>query len=346
MKQLLEAGVHFGHQTRRWNPKMKQFIFTERNGIHIIDLQQTVTRLDAALDFIRDVIANGGDVLLIGTKKQARETVELEAARSGLPYVNNRWLGGTLTNYKTIQLRLEHLADLESSRERGDYAYLTKKEQLDIDNEIERMNRFFGGIKNLRRLPATVFIVDTVKESIAVAECVRLGIPIVSLVDTNCDPDHIAYPIPSNDDAIRAIKLIMGKVADAAIEGRVAAESGVGAGVASEELARALTEGGEAGQFGASPEAVTAGAGQTSVTVVTAAEQESTGTPGSVPANADESPAPATVAGDIAAPANPGDAPLPPAEPANPGGAPLPPAEPVNPGDAPLPPAEPVNRGE
>ncbi|MCC7088753.1 MAG: 30S ribosomal protein S2, partial [Dehalococcoidia bacterium] len=230
MKQLLEAGVHFGHQTRRWNPKMRQFIFTERNGIHIIDLQQTVTRLDAAISFIRDVVAGGSEVLIIGTKKQARETVELEATRALLPYVNNRWLGGTLTNFRTIQSRIKHLHNLETSMEQGEFARLTKKEQLDISNEIERMNRYFGGIKNMERLPAAVFIIDTVKEAIAVAECKRLNIPIVSLVDTNCDPDPVAYPIPSNDDAIRAIKLILGKVADAAIEGRAASESGAGAG--------------------------------------------------------------------------------------------------------------------
>ncbi len=204
---------------------MRQFIFTERNGIHIIDLQQTVSRLDEALNFIRDVVAGGGELLIIGTKKQARETVEIEATRAELPFVNNRWLGGTLTNFRTIQSRLHHLADLEASTERGEYAYLTKKEQLDIANEIERLNRFFGGIKTLDRLPAAVFIVDTVKESIAVAECKRIGVPIVSLVDTNCDPDPVAYPIPSNDDAIRAIKLILGKVADAALEGKAAAES-------------------------------------------------------------------------------------------------------------------------
>ncbi|MBK6662314.1 MAG: 30S ribosomal protein S2 [Thermoflexaceae bacterium] len=222
MKQLLEAGVHFGHQTRRWNPKMRQFIFTERNGIHIIDLQQTVTRLDEAINFVRDTVAGGGEVLVIGTKKQARETVEIEASRASMPYVNNRWLGGTLTNFRTIQSRIRHLTTLETNVARGEYTRLTKKEQLDISNEIERMNRYFGGIKKMERLPAAVFIIDTVKESIAVAECVRLNIPIVSLVDTNCDPDPVSYPIPSNDDAIRAIKLILGKMADAAIEGRAA----------------------------------------------------------------------------------------------------------------------------
>lgn len=272
MKQLLEAGVHFGHQTRRWNPKMRQFIFTERNGIHIIDLQQTVTRLDSAITFIRDVVATGSDVLIIGTKKQARETVELEAQRSNLPYVNNRWLGGTLTNFRTIQSRIKHLQTLETSMARGDYSRLTKKEQLDISNEIERMNRYFGGIKQMDRLPAAVFIIDTVKEAIAVAECKRLNIPIVSLVDTNCDPDPVAYPIPSNDDAIRAIKLILGKVADAAIEGRAAKESGAGAGtaVSAEEFARAAVD---AGTFSASPEDVASEDTAATVTTISATAQ-------------------------------------------------------------------------
>lgn len=286
---------------------MKQFIFTERNGIHIIDLQQTVTRLDGALNFIRDVVANGGDVLIIGTKKQARETVELEAERAALPYVNNRWLGGTLTNFRTIQGRLQHLAELEGSREAGDYAYLTKKEQLDIDNEIERMNRFFGGIKTLSRVPSAVFIVDTVKESIAVAECTRLGVPIVSLVDTNCDPDPVTYPIPSNDDAIRAIKLILGKIADAAIEGRAAAESGVGAGVASEDLVPAMVDGEGGGEFTASPEAQAVTAAQTSVTVISAAEQ--TESPPAVPAEAAAAPPPAPAVAEVPAPEAPSETP-------------------------------------
>ena len=236
MKQLLEAGVHFGHQTRRWNPKMQKFIFTERNGIHIIDLQQTVTRLDDAVIFIRDLVAEDHDVLIVGTKKQARDTVFQEATRAGLPYVNTRWLGGTLTNWRTIQGRIRHLLDLEDRVERGEFIRRAKKEQLDINNEIERLNRFFGGIKHMERLPAAVFIVDTVKESIAVAECDRLGIPIVSLVDSNCDPDPITHPIPSNDDAIRAIKLILSKICDGAVEGRAAAEAELGAGVDVEDL--------------------------------------------------------------------------------------------------------------
>jgi small subunit ribosomal protein S2 len=308
MKQLLEAGVHFGHQTRRWNPKMRHFIFTERNGIHIIDLQQTVTRLDAAINFVRDCVAGGGDVLIVGTKKQARETVELEAERSGLPYVNNRWLGGTLTNFRTIQGRIKQLTGLEASVERGDFARLTKKEQLDISNEIERMNRYFGGIKHMERLPAAVFIIDTVKEAIAVAECVRLNIPIVSLVDTNCDPDPIAYPIPSNDDAIRAIKLILGKMADAAIEGRAARESGVGAGVHGDEFAQAQAaeEGIAAGSYSASAEEGAAQGGEQTVTVISAQAQ----------AAAEAAPAPAEPAAP-AAPAPTPEAPAPaPAQPA------------------------------
>ena len=275
MKQLLEAGVHFGHQTRRWNPKMRQFIFTERNGIHIIDLQQTVTRLDAAINFVRDVVAGGSDVLIIGTKKQARETVELEAVRAALPFVNNRWLGGTLTNFRTIQSRVRHLGNLETSMEHGDFSRLTKKEQLDISNEIERMNRYFGGIKRMERLPAAVFIIDTVKEAIAVAECSRLNIPIVSLVDTNCDPDPVTYPIPSNDDAIRAIKLILGKMADAAIEGRAARESGAGVGAHGDEFSRAAeaAAGVESGSYSASPEESVEVAGQASVTVISTQAQ-------------------------------------------------------------------------
>jgi small subunit ribosomal protein S2 len=301
MKQLLEAGVHFGHQTRRWNPKMRHFIFTERNGIHIIDLQQTVTRLDSAINFIRDVVAGGADVLIIGTKKQARETVEMEAARADLPFVNNRWLGGTLTNFRTIQSRVRHLATLETSQERGDYSRMTKKEQLDISNEIERLNRYFGGIKNMERLPAAVFIIDTVKENIAVAECVRLNIPIVSLVDTNCDPDPISYPIPSNDDAIRAIKLILGKVADAAIEGRAARESGAGAGAHGDEFSRAAdAEAGiESGSYSASPDEHPEAEGQQSVTVISARAQAA------VAADAAAAPAPAAEPAPQAQPAQP-----------------------------------------
>ncbi len=277
MKQLLEAGVHFGHQTRRWNPKMRRFIFTERNGIHIIDLQQTVTRLDEAINFVRDTVASGGTVLLVGTKKQARETVEQEARRAGLPFVNNRWLGGTLTNWRTIQSRIKYLHELEGKVERGEFSRLTKKEQLDIDNEIERLNRYFGGIKHMERPPSAVFIIDTVKESIAVAECQRLNIPLVSLVDTNCDPDPIAYPIPSNDDAIRAIKLILGKVADAAIEGRAARDAGAGAGAHDDELAELAAQadaGVASGTYSATPDDQAQDRSDASVTVVSTEAQE------------------------------------------------------------------------
>ena len=219
MKALLEAGVHFGHQTRRWNPKMRPFIFTERNGIHIIDLQQTVGRLTAALDFIRDVVNGGQQVLLVGTKKQARDAIESEAQRCGMPYVTNRWLGGTLTNFTTIQARSEYLVRREEARERGDFERLHKKEALGIDKEIEKLNRHLGGIKQMNRLPGAVFIIDPAAELIAVAESRRVKVPIVAMCDTNCDPDLIDYPIPSNDDAIRAIKLITGRIADAVLEG-------------------------------------------------------------------------------------------------------------------------------
>jgi small subunit ribosomal protein S2 len=219
MKALLEAGVHFGHQTRRWNPKMRPFIFTERNGIHIIDLQQTVGRLAIALNFVRETAANNEQVLFVGTKKQAREVIESEARRCGMPFVTNRWLGGTLTNFSTIQARSSYLLRREETRERGEFRRLHKKEQLKIDKEIEKLNRHLGGIKQMPRLPGAVFIVDPDIESIAVQEARRVGVPIVAMCDTNCDPDLIDYPIPSNDDAIRAIKLITGKVADAVLEG-------------------------------------------------------------------------------------------------------------------------------
>ena len=219
MKSLLEAGVHFGHQTRRWNPKMRPFIFTERNGIHIIDLQQTVGRLAVALDFVRDVARNGGQTLFVGTKKQAREVVESEARRASMPFVTNRWLGGTLTNFVTIRGRCDYLIRREDARGRGDYGRLHKKEQLLIDKEIEKLNRHLGGIKEMSRLPGALFIIDPAMEGIAVAEARRVDVPIVAMCDTNCDPDLIDYPIPSNDDAIRAVKLITGRVADAVLEG-------------------------------------------------------------------------------------------------------------------------------
>ncbi len=225
MKQLLEAGVHFGHQTRRWNPKMKPFIFTDRNGIHIIDLQQTVTRLNEAYRYVAQLTAQGESILFVGTKKQAQEAVEREAVRAGQFYVNQRWLGGMLTNFQTIQLRIRYLRDLEKRKEQGDFERLPKKEALKLQEEIDRLQRIFGGIKEMRRLPGAVFMVDTRKEHTAVLEARRLEIPVIALADTNCDPDEMDYPIPANDDAIRAVALLCSKIADAAIEGRMQREA-------------------------------------------------------------------------------------------------------------------------
>jgi small subunit ribosomal protein S2 len=218
MKQLLEAGVHFGHQTRRWNPKMREYIFAERNGIHIIDLAQTVQRLDDALEFIRDTVRRGDSILFVGTKKQAQESIALEADRSGQHYVNNRWLGGMLTNFTTIKRRIQRLEALEARRDSGEFERLTKKEASKLNEEITRLNAALGGIRRMRRLPGALFVVDPHRESIAVAEARRLEIPIVAMTDTNCDPDLIDWVIPSNDDAIRSVKLIAAKVADAVLE--------------------------------------------------------------------------------------------------------------------------------
>ncbi|MCI8755567.1 MAG: 30S ribosomal protein S2 [Oscillospiraceae bacterium] len=220
MKQLLEAGVHFGHQTRRWNPKMARYIFTERNGIYIIDLQKTVKKLDEAYMFVRDLAANGGNVLFVGTKKQAGDSVRDEAARAGAYYVNARWLGGMLTNFKTIRRRIDRLAQLRKMEEDGTFDLLPKKEVSKLNLEIEKLEKFLGGIKDMKKLPSALFIVDPRKEKIAVAEAKKLGIPIVAIVDTNCDPDEIDYVIPGNDDAIRAVKLLCATMADALIEGR------------------------------------------------------------------------------------------------------------------------------
>ncbi len=219
MKQLLEAGVHFGHQTRRWNPKMAKYIFTERNGIYIIDLQKTVKKVEEAYNFVREVGANGGKVLFVGTKKQAQDSVKEEAERSGMFFINQRWLGGTLTNFSTIQKRINRLHELERMETDGTFEVLPKKEVILLRKEQDRLEKFLGGIKNMRELPDIMFIIDPRKERIAVAEARKLGIPIVAIVDTNCDPDEIDYVIPGNDDAIRAVKLLTAKVADAIIEG-------------------------------------------------------------------------------------------------------------------------------
>jgi len=220
MKQLLETGVHFGHRTQRWHPKMAPYIFTERNNVHIIDLQQTVKALEQAYAFIRQTVAEGEKVLFVGTKRQAQETVVREATRCGMPYVSERWLGGTLTNWKTISARIDYLKDLEARRDAGEFDLLTKKEALMRNREIDKLNRRLGGLKDMQDLPGAVFIIDIRAEDTAVAEADRLRIPIVAMVDTNCDPDLIDYVIPSNDDAIRAIRLITGKMADAVMEGQ------------------------------------------------------------------------------------------------------------------------------
>ncbi|MBQ7861468.1 MAG: 30S ribosomal protein S2 [Clostridia bacterium] len=220
MKQLLEAGVHFGHQTRRWNPKMSEYIFAERNGIYIIDLQKTVKKLEEAYSFIREVSLNGGEVLFVGTKKQAMDSIKEEAIRCGMPFVNARWLGGMLTNFQTIQKRIKRLAQLKAMEQDGTFALLPKKEVIKLNLEIEKLEKFMGGITEMKKQPAALFIVDPRKERIAVAEAHKLGIPIVAIVDTNCDPDEVDFVIPGNDDAIRAVRLIAGAMADAIIEGR------------------------------------------------------------------------------------------------------------------------------
>lgn len=220
MKQLLEAGVHFGHQTRRWNPKMATYIFTERNGIYIIDLQKTVKKLEEAYFFVRDTAAAGGEILFVGTKKQAQDAIREEAARCGMYYVNARWLGGMLTNFKTMRTRIARLNQLNKMREDGTFDLLPKKEVIKLQLEIQKLEKYLGGVKEMKKLPAAMFVVDPRKEKNAISEARKLGIPVVAIVDTNCDPDEIDYVIPGNDDAIRAIKLISGTMANAVIEGK------------------------------------------------------------------------------------------------------------------------------
>ena len=232
MKQLLEAGVHFGHQTRRWNPKMAPYIFTERNGIYIIDLQKTVKKLEEAYNFVREISTEGKSVLFVGTKKQAQDSVKEEALRAGAYYVNARWLGGMLTNFTTIRRRIDRLKQLRTMETDGTFDLLPKKEVIKLNLEIEKLEKFLGGIKDMKDIPGALFIVDPRKERIAVAEAKKLGIPIVAIVDTNCDPDEIDYVIPGNDDAIRAVKLISGAIANAIIEGN---EGGMGAAAEQEQ---------------------------------------------------------------------------------------------------------------
>lgn len=220
MKGLLEAGVHFGHQTRRWNPKMAQYIFTERNGIYIIDLQKTVKKVETAYDFVREIVAEGGEVLFVGTKKQAQEAIESEAKRCNMHFINQRWLGGMLTNYKTIRKRIDRLHELTKMEEDGIFDVLPKKEVIKLNHEAERLEKFLGGIKNMDRVPDVLFVVDPRKERIAIKEAQILGIPVVAIVDTNCDPDEIDFVIPGNDDAIRAVKLLTGTMANAVLEAK------------------------------------------------------------------------------------------------------------------------------
>ena len=241
MKQLLEAGVHFGHQTRRWNPKMAPYIFTERNGIYIIDLQKTVKKLNEAYLFARDIAAEGKDILFVGTKKQAQDSVKEEAINCNMPYVNARWLGGMLTNFRTIRTRIARLEQLRKMREDGTFDLLPKKEVIGLELEIEKLEKFLGGIQNMDRIPGALFIVDPRKERIAVQEAKKLGIPIIAIVDTNCDPDEIDAVIPGNDDAIRAVKLIAETMAAAVIEGRQGTEMGTAAEEA-EEVAEEAAE--------------------------------------------------------------------------------------------------------
>jgi len=241
MKQLLEAGVHFGHQTRRWNPKMAEYIFTERNGIYIIDLQKTVKKLEDAYMFVRQIAEDGGEILFVGTKKQAQLSVREEATRCGMPFVDARWLGGMLTNFRTIRRRIQRLEQLHKMAEDGTFDLLPKKEVIKLNGEIEKLEKFLGGIKNMKKTPAAMFVVDPRKEKIAVAEAHKLNIPVIAIVDTNCDPDDVDYVIPGNDDAIRAVKLLAGAMADAVIE----AHQGAVGSAAVEETAEATEEAAE-----------------------------------------------------------------------------------------------------
>lgn len=240
MKSLLEAGVHFGHQTRRWNPKMKKYIFTERNGIYIIDLQKTVRKIEEAYDFVRETVQDGGKVLFVGTKKQSQDAIEKEAKRCGEFYINQRWLGGLLTNFQTIKTRIERLKDLEEMETDGRFDVLPKKEVIGLRHERERLEKFLGGIKDMNGLPDVMYVVDPKKENIAVKEAQKLGIPIVGILDTNCDPDELDYPIPGNDDAIRAVKLITETMANAVIEGKQGAQDD--AEVETEQQSKVETE--------------------------------------------------------------------------------------------------------
>ena len=225
IKLLLEAGVHFGHQKRRWNPHMRDYVFTQRNGIHIIDLQQSLVKLQEACSFVRDLVANGGDIIMVGTKKQARDVIEEEANRCGAYYVNRRWLGGTLTNFATIQARIDHLVRLEDRKARDEFSWLPKKEAMKLEKEIARLNQLFSGVKEMTKIPSAMFVVDPMKERIAIAEAKQLRVPIIGMVDTDCDPREIDYPIPANDDAIKSVRLVCTLMASAVVEGKAGLEA-------------------------------------------------------------------------------------------------------------------------
>ena len=278
MRQMLEAGCHFGHQTRRWNPHMRPFIFTERNGIHILDLAQTVRRLDSALQQIRDVVSGGQTVLFVGTKKQARPIVAHEAERCGMPYVNNRWLGGTLTNWSTVSRRIQHLQTLEERIESGETLELPKRERLRIEKEHARLERGFGGMRKMTRPPGAIFIVDPTAEEIAVKEGNRTHIPIIAMCDTNADPDLIDFPVPTNDDAIRAIQLMTARIADAVLEGMAVGE------VEQQLDARSAAEAAAAAVAGAPPEAAGATAAAADAAAATSAPEQGAEEPGAAPA--------------------------------------------------------------
>ena len=271
MKQLLEAGVHFGHQTRRWNPKMAPYIFTERNGIYIIDLQKTVKKFDEAYMFVREVAASGKDVLFVGTKKQAQDSIKEEAIRCGMPFVNARWLGGMLTNFTTIKLRIKRLGQLRAMQEDGTFDMLPKKEVAKLQLEIEKLEKFLGGITEMKGMPGAMFVVDPRKERNAVAEARKLNIPIIAIVDTNCDPDEIDYVIPGNDDAIRAVKLIAGAIADGVIEGRQGEQNAPAEAPAEEAAEEAAEETAEAAECCC--EEVKEAAGEAAEEIAEAAEE-------------------------------------------------------------------------
>jgi small subunit ribosomal protein S2 len=320
MRQLLDSGVHFGHQTRRWNPKMKRHIFTERNGIYIIDLQQSLTYIDSAYDFVKTTVAGGGTILFVGTKKQAQEAIELQASRVGMPYVNQRWLGGMLTNFNTVHKRLQRLKELqEINFDDVAGSGMTKKELLVLRREKEKLERTLGGIRDMQKPPSAVWVVDTNKEHIAVAEARKLGIPVVGILDTNCDPQEVDHPIPGNDDAIRAVALLTRVVADAVADGLVARSGATEAAEAAEaepmpEWERELLAAGEA-QAGPGPDEAAEIAADEARTSAEAAPAEAAAAPAEAPAEEAAAPAEAP-AEEAAAPAEPGEAPAdaPPAE--------------------------------